>query len=185
MAMFLAATAQPASAQSAGGGYYYETFRYGYNPGYYARRHPVPAPDYRGLYFSSSAVSTKTMPSRVTPGTYLHYAPAASGNPQGGGNPGGVASRRSARVEAPAPTEKAVQIELRVPANAAVWIGGARTEQTGALRQFVSPPLAPGQYVYEVRVTWKNSVREVAESRQLRVSPGDSFSLSFPAAAVK
>src|SRR5262249_40914799 len=37
----------------------------------------------------------------------------------------------------------AVRINVRVPADAEVWVEGAKTTQTGTRRTFVSPPLDP------------------------------------------
>jgi uncharacterized protein (TIGR03000 family) len=166
--------ARPAPAQSAGG-YYYETFRYGYNPGYYARRYPVPSAEYQSLNFGPYRTATKTAPGVVSPGAYLRVAPAASpAAPHGGSAPASV------RVQAAAPEGRA-RLELRVPEDAAVWFGDVRTEQTGTRRQFESPPLTPGkEYVYAVRVVWQEAGKEVQESRDVTVRAGEQLSATFP-----
>lgn len=57
---------------------------------------------------------------------------------------------RAADNAAPASTSKVVAITLPVPANAEVWFNKDKTTQTGASRQFVSPPLSPG---HDITVT--------------------------------
>ena len=158
---------QPAPAQGTAG-YYYETFRYGYNPGYYARRVAVPGP---------YATPTKTSPPGVAPGAYVRYAPADAAKPPAAESYLAVVGAATARADVIA------RIELRVPDGAEVWFGGVRTEQSGTQRQFESPPLVPGkEYAYEIRVVWKADGREVAESRNVSVHAGDLLTESFPAA---
>src|SRR5262249_43515588 len=42
-----------------------------------------------------------------------------------------------------------VELNVRVPASAIVWVDTTQTQLTGTFRQFVTPPLAPGQnYAY-------------------------------------
>ena len=60
-----------------------------------------------------------------------------------------------------------------MPADAEVWFDGEKTKQTGALRQFVSPPLAPGRsYSYAVRVRWTKDGQPVEEERRISVRAG-------------
>jgi uncharacterized protein (TIGR03000 family) len=158
---------QPAAAQGMAG-YYYETYRYGYNPGYYARRVVVPGP---------YVTTTKTSPPGVAPGSYVRYAPAGEVTPSAHGSYLAAVGAGSAQAGAIA------RIELRVPDGAEVWFGGVRTEQSGTQRQFESPPLVPGKvYAYEIRVVWKADGREVAERRNVSVHAGDWLTESFPAA---
>jgi uncharacterized protein (TIGR03000 family) len=169
-----------ATAQSTGGYYYYETYRYGYNPGYYARRH-LAGHDSFGPY----ATVTKTTPGALSAGARLRSAPAPSGTPQGGASRLSAVSPRPAQNQAVAPGTSA-RLELRVPEAAEVWFGDVRAVQTGALRVFESPPLAPGkEYVYEVRVVWQAGGRDVAESREVTVRAGQQVAESFPRAAAE
>src|SRR5216684_3721809 len=39
----------------------------------------------------------------------------------------------------------AARIELTVPANAEVWLDGHKTQQAGAARSFITPPIQPGK----------------------------------------
>jgi uncharacterized protein (TIGR03000 family) len=168
--------ASSAPAQSAGG-YYYETHRYGYNPGYYAARVPTPVPDY-----AASRAWAKTAPSSATSGAYVHYFSPAPAAAPGVAGPRGAAGSWSLRAEAPAPAATTARIEIRVPEGAVVTLAGQKTRQTGALRQFESPPLVPGkEYTYDVTVTWNEGGREVVETRELLVRAGDRLSASFAA----
>jgi uncharacterized protein (TIGR03000 family) len=64
----------------------------------------------------------------------------------------------------------AAYITLRVPAGAEVWFDGARTRQTGPVRQYSSPPLSPGRtYTYQVRVRWEEGGKAVEQTRRIKV----------------
>jgi uncharacterized protein (TIGR03000 family) len=78
-----------------------------------------------------------------------------------------------------------VAISLRLPVDAEVWFENSKTAQTGTARAFVSPPLTPGQdYVYTLRVRWKDGTGQVEHSRTLRVRAGDTIALEFSAQGV-
>jgi uncharacterized protein (TIGR03000 family) len=160
------------SVQAQGtGGYYYETYIYGYNPGYFARTYSVrPSP------FPSSKIAPFGAPIvyYVGPAT----APAKSSRTQP------VDIRLGYGTPAPVLADGPAQIELQMPAGAQVWFGGQKTTQTGTRRQFESPSLTAGRaYTYDVRVTWREGEREVTESRRLTVHAGDRLNASFPAPA--
>jgi uncharacterized protein (TIGR03000 family) len=161
---------RPAAAQT---GYYYDTFRYGYNPGYYARRYTPSLYGYGG--------NAKTAPSPSAAGTWRFYSAPSAVPPKGGARALIVSSARGA--EPAESTDTTAQIELRVPAGAEVWLDGARTRQTGEVRLYVSPPLTAGkEYSYQVRVTWKDGDKEKSEDRELTIRAGARLSASFPAA---
>ena len=50
----------------------------------------------------------------------------------------------------------------------------------GSVRTFKSPPLAPGQYNYDVRASWDENGRNVTQTQQVRVSPGAAVEVDFP-----
>jgi uncharacterized protein (TIGR03000 family) len=82
----------------------------------------------------------------------------------------------------PAPAEKdaPAAIEVHVPANAEVWIDGAKTKQQGSKRAFVSPTLTAGKdYVYEIRATWREDGREQKETRRVTFRAGAQVSVDF------
>ena len=80
----------------------------------------------------------------------------------------------------PAPADNRASVWLAVPADAEVWFDGDKTKQTGDLRHFESPPLAPGRsYTYAVRVRWTKDGKPVEEERQISVRAGASSRLDF------
>jgi uncharacterized protein (TIGR03000 family) len=87
----------------------------------------------------------------------------------------------SAYYSPPAPVEvNAVTIRMSVPSGARVWFDGEATSQTGADREFVSPPLTPGrQYVYHVRVQWDENGKAVERNRDVTVHAGDRINLNI------
>jgi uncharacterized protein (TIGR03000 family) len=81
--------------------------------------------------------------------------------------------------EAPA-VNRAVLINVSVPANAQIWVEGKRTTDSGAFRQFISPPLPPGrEFSYDIKVRWTEDGKEVTRSRHITVHAGDVVNLSF------
>jgi uncharacterized protein (TIGR03000 family) len=64
-------------------------------------------------------------------------------------------------------------IMVKVPADAEVWFGSGKTQQTGAQREFVSPPLGAGKdYSYEIKARWTQDGKEVVQTRQIDVTAG-------------
>ena len=47
------------------------------------------------------------------------------------------------------------------------------------MRKFVSPPLEPGEYTYELKARWKEDGREVVRTRRIPVSPGARRTVDF------
>ncbi|HZY89350.1 MAG TPA: TIGR03000 domain-containing protein [Gemmataceae bacterium] len=79
------------------------------------------------------------------------------------------------------PTDNRARIRLSVPADAQVWFDGEPTKQTGELRHFESPPLAPGRsYTYAVRVRWTKDGKPVEEERRIRVRAGATPRFDIP-----
>jgi uncharacterized protein (TIGR03000 family) len=177
---------RPVSGQSADG-YYYETFRYGYNPGFYARHYPVPSTESYSLYFGPYHLSaSKTWPGLITAGASVYYAPPVSAVATQAGAKPPIRGRWPVRAESPEQTDTAVQLKFRVPEGAQVWLGGVQTQQTGSLRHYVTPPLTPGQeYTYEARVTWKEQGKEMVQLQTFRLHAGDHVSASFPVAVAQ
>jgi uncharacterized protein (TIGR03000 family) len=66
-----------------------------------------------------------------------------------------------------------VRLEVRIQPDAELWIEGAKTMQTGDVREFISPPIQPGRpYTYEVKVKWMDNGQERTQTRTLKVEPG-------------
>jgi uncharacterized protein (TIGR03000 family) len=82
----------------------------------------------------------------------------------------------------PDQNNRSVLIQISVPDNAQIWFGDRATTQSGANRQFVSPPLTPGQfYVYEIRAQWDEGGRTVERIRRVTVQAGDRINLNLNA----
>ena len=82
-------------------------------------------------------------------------------------------------------SDNRAHIWLRVPADAQVWFDGRATKQTGLLRLYDSPPLAPGKkFVYEVRVRWMKDGKPIEQNRRITVEAKDwlRFDLTQPPA---
>ncbi|HEY8503457.1 MAG TPA: TIGR03000 domain-containing protein [Gemmataceae bacterium] len=77
------------------------------------------------------------------------------------------------------PGDDRASLTLRVPPAAEVWIDGEpMADQTGAVRQFVTPPLDPGKtYTYEVRVRWMAGDQPREQVRTITFRAGDEKSL--------
>jgi uncharacterized protein (TIGR03000 family) len=75
------------------------------------------------------------------------------------------------------------RIEVRVPVAAAeVWFQDVKTQQTGLVRQFVSPQLNAGStYSYEIRASWRSGSQPQTETRTLRVEAGGYYTIDFSA----
>ena len=74
----------------------------------------------------------------------------------------------------------AVTIRMAVPSGARVWFDGEATSQTGADREFVSPPLTPGrEYTYHVRVQWEENGKTMERNREVPVHAGDRINLNI------
>jgi uncharacterized protein (TIGR03000 family) len=79
-------------------------------------------------------------------------------------------------------------IQVKLPAQAELWFGGAKVPSTGPVRTFQSPTLNPDRlYTYEVRASWKEDGRDVTQAQQIVVSAGARVHLDFvpPAATTR
>jgi len=155
------------------GGFYGFPYGFGFYgfgyPGFYGYGYPVYGYGYLGLYgYGGSGYGYPFPPSGYYPGPGIQghgpfdsdaYPPSVSPN--------------SARG-------LPVTVTLKVPANAEVWFNGAKTTQTGAVRQFQSPPVEPGAtYEYEIRVTWPEFGQPVTQTRHVTVRAGQNVDLDF------
>lgn len=74
----------------------------------------------------------------------------------------------------------AALIEMRVPANAEVWLSGEKTKSTGEFRSFVTPALEKNRkFAYEVRVRWMENGKAMEKVEKLPVHPNDRLNLRF------
>ncbi len=71
-------------------------------------------------------------------------------------------------------------LTVHVPADAEVYVNGARTMSRGSLRRYVSRNMLDGlDYTYNVRVVAQVDGRPVTESKQIRVRAGEMANLAF------
>jgi uncharacterized protein (TIGR03000 family) len=78
------------------------------------------------------------------------------------------------------PLDNRAHVTIQVPnPNADVMIDGTETSTKGMIREFQSPPLAPGQYTYEVRATWTENGKAVTQTRKVGVSAGSQSFVNF------
>jgi uncharacterized protein (TIGR03000 family) len=107
--------------------------------------------------------------------------------------PQGLAARfsRSAPVvkQEPPPIMqggKVANILVEVPADAEVWIEDHKTQQAGASREFISPPLERNMvYEYRVRARWTEQGQQVEQTQRISVQAGERPTVSFPTGGKK
>ena len=98
--------------------------------------------------------------------------------PGGGMNPPSQPANEPGRAPAekvPPPTPNAAHLQLLVPEKAEVLVEGVKTRTTGAVRDFISPPLAPGRnmtYTVAVRYT-DGDGKPVEATHSVRVRAND------------
>jgi len=97
-----------------------------------------------------------------------------------------IRANQPALMGPPLPTEPAAapaQLIVAVPSGAEIWLEGAKTQKTGAVRTFESPPLTASlEYSYQVRARWIENGREVEQTRKVMVHAGEKVNVSFPPA---
>jgi uncharacterized protein (TIGR03000 family) len=153
--------ANPASAQQQGWplnqGSYNGYTEGGFRPG------PAYAPP-----TTSAAVYPPAVAAPATPQTEVQsFYPSAAAEQYG-------------TLSTPLVGNRPVRINVSVPANGQVTFNGAKTMQGGAIRAFVSPPVAPGQdYYYDVTAKWQQGGREITRTQRLAVHAGDVINVSF------
>jgi uncharacterized protein (TIGR03000 family) len=113
-----------------------------------------------------------------------HEAVSAAPCDPGSIPPGGVVNpptrpanepARAPGEKLPPPTPNAAQLQLLVPEKAEVLVEGVKTSTTGAVRDFVSPPLTPGKnmtYTIAVRYTDADG-KPIEETHSVRVRAND------------
>jgi uncharacterized protein (TIGR03000 family) len=79
------------------------------------------------------------------------------------------------------PDQQVVVIEVQVPADAELWFDDEKTNQTGPVRTFSTPPLPGGnEYHYAVRARWAENGRAVEQVQMVTVHGGQRVRASFP-----
>ena len=74
-------------------------------------------------------------------------------------------------------------VTVNVPSDARIWFNDTAMTSVGPVREFNSPPLAPGgRYSYQIKASWNENGHEVTQSRQVEVTAGAHVRVSFPEA---
>jgi uncharacterized protein (TIGR03000 family) len=116
--------------------------------------------------------------SQMSSGPYFYDAASGQfvlGSPEEGAVAGAPTNGRFALYPPDSQGMRAlpVRLEVRIQPDAELWIEGAKTVQSGDLREFISPPIQPGRsYTYEMRVKWMDNGQERTQTRQIKVEPG-------------
>jgi uncharacterized protein (TIGR03000 family) len=132
--------------------------------------------------YSSSVGSYYSAPSYYAPPVY--YAPPAAAPTATGYQSFYPPEPGNFGLGSGAARNRAVLVNVSVPANAQIWFGDVKTDRTGLLRQFVSPPIIPGRdYTYDVKVVLTEGGKEVTHSRHITVHAGDVINLTFSPSA--
>jgi len=93
---------------------------------------------------------------------------------------GTIEAAETAKRTTPIPSGRPTEIALHVPLDAIVWIDGERTDNGGAIRRFVTPPLASGRkYFYDVKVSWVEGSRSRVIERHLSFRAGQRVTLNL------
>jgi uncharacterized protein (TIGR03000 family) len=136
---------------------------YPYYGGYWGGYYTPYASYYTPYYYPETWTPNYMYPvTAVTPAAYQSYYPSDSVVPASN-------------------TTNTATVTLTVPSpTAEVWFGDHKTSQTGTTRQFVTPPLTPGQtFTYDIRATWMDNGQPVTQTRQVRVEAGKASMVDF------
>jgi len=77
--------------------------------------------------------------------------------------------------------DNAAKIEVALPEAANLWFDGKKTELTGAVRNFETPPLMPGQvFFYDVTATWTDqSGAPITRKRTVEIYAGQQAKVNL------
>jgi uncharacterized protein (TIGR03000 family) len=71
-------------------------------------------------------------------------------------------------------------LDVRLPAEAELWVDGKKTSQSGETRKFTTPDLKPGQeYAYEMRAHWNGKDGKKEETRRVAFRAGQQVKVDF------
>ena len=183
-------TPGPGLAQRGGGGQvggYRDGYRGGYYNSAYAPRLGYRPYRYRNFYYGDYSPHYNYDPSlyggSVDNSLLLRMGDGITDN---SGYRGLTAEQTGAADNAPAatPADTTAYLNIRVPADAQIWVEGNKTTSTGTVRAFQSPPLTPGSsYTYDIRATWNENGREVTQTQKVNVTAGGDSNVVFPTVA--
>jgi len=176
---------------------------YGYNTPYYGSGYSYAPSYYSGGTYVYPSSDTYVYPSTGTyaypPTTVVNGSPAVltvpptdlgvegvpavpgEGVTAASGTIGWPASSTTRGYYSPSQAgNNSATVDVKVPADAQVWVGSQQMTQTGAERVFTTPPLTPGQtFSYQVKARWKENGKEVEQTRKVRVEAGKESFVDF------
>jgi uncharacterized protein (TIGR03000 family) len=185
-----------------GGGYHggYGGYHYGYHPGYgyhgyhpyYNGYHVYPhyGYGYYPYYFGGWSYPYYGSGSYPYSSSSGYYAPDSSDAPS---DPDSLSTQApdtggnsAASPPSGASAGSVVRITVRLPDQAQLWFDGTKTTATGPVREFTTPPLAPGRkYRYEVRARWVDNATTMDQKQTIVFAPGGNAEVSFPAGSAE
>jgi uncharacterized protein (TIGR03000 family) len=151
---------------------------YGYRRGFYGGYYPYGYGfgGYGGLGYGTGFYGYDTSPAYGYSGDAANYVGYSSSGVSDYDSPSAFA----AISPAPEMPDAAVVLNVRVPANAEIWVNGLKMHLTGASHEFVSPPLTPGKVgTYDLRARWEEDGQQVERTRRVTVRAGDRLSINF------
>ncbi len=160
-----------------GGGWWYPGYYgyYGASPSYYGS---YPYSGHSDYYPYSSDWSSPGYDSGYY-GSYEDVTPSYSYGSPSVGSP-------SYYAPATASPDTTAHVTVSVPADAEIWFNDTKTTSTGAVREYQSPPLAPGgRFTYELRARWSQNGDEVTQTQQVAVTAGARINVHFPVQPAK
>jgi uncharacterized protein (TIGR03000 family) len=113
------------------------------------------------------------------PGSYDNSYNSSYGNAQYGSPQYGNSNYDDDSPYAQPLPDQAAHLTVNVPANADVYFNDVKTRQTGTARQFVTPPLEPGNHQYDIRATWMENGQRQTQTHQVTVHAGDGLNVNF------
>jgi uncharacterized protein (TIGR03000 family) len=80
----------------------------------------------------------------------------------------------------PATNPNSASLTVRVPDDAEIWFDDTKMTLTGPVREYVTPPLTPGQdYSYMIRARWSADSRVFDQAHKVGFRPGQTVLVDF------
>jgi len=137
---------------------YYPRYSYGwsgYSPSYSYGNYYYPSEDYSTYY--PNYYSGDTYSAAPQTNTYQSFYPANTTQ-----------------------NDNRAYIRVQVPENAEVFFDGAKTQQRGSDRLFMTPALQSGSsYTYELKARWNENGQPVERTRTVRVQAGEEKAVNL------
>ncbi len=168
-----------------GYGRYYPRYGYANYRPYYYRPYYVYYPYYGYPYYLYNDAYPYLMAGvAYDPGYGSYYPGAGSAYPSASTSTSPPAGRYESYYPPPTGTnqqDRIARVTVTVPADARLWMNETLMSLTGSVREFDSPPLAPGlQYAYVITAAWKENGREVTQTQTVDVAAGSRVNVRFP-----